>query len=682
MAMLPLSMSIDVGTLAYNYISKNFFHKHSQNPAENYTPEVNVVIPAYNEFDRLPYTINAILNQTYPIKKIYVLDDLSTDGTTDLCSSLQTENPKIKHVRRDEKHGKAGNINLLVQEMGRELDDYVFVVDADVQLENDCLEQMISNYNGAEVTTGFGYTRRPTNFIASQLYEGERWINSVFSFRKRAQSIRNAVYVVCGALSMYRTDVLENIPIPERTSTEDTDYTWLLQENKVKINYVPGAKAIGGNPNSLKGYWKRYDRWFSGTFQNLYTHGKDLNKNKSLLYTTIAPGLFEVVPYSFAISTLPLTAYFYPDVAKGILTADFLLSVPFFFMHPEGAGKALKNLPGIYAFKYFGSVVGMNSMLKTTYQKLLRKESAWKNTWESSSQDVVTPSSLTKKTFRKYGERILSLDDTLESLLNNFSFKKKSNLSNFIEINGEIAGIALAQKDGQNATLETLVVNSDYKHLKIEDILMKDFISRCANSGVKDIYLDEEQSINQDLMNKYNAIHINNEKNHINLKSEETENKFFNRYIKVPATAAALTILLSGATMIHDGLKSGNNSHITNIEHITRQLSKDSKSNMGYEDLKENLNYHTKTRALDVSDVNDNLHNVTQGENLWNIIENALGVTNEQQISKRINKVVEWNKEDYPILTNDLGNDGIMGDSIREGMVLKIEEGNVNEKPE
>ena len=699
--MLPLSMTIDVGTLAYNYISREIFGRKTQaSPIdEEYHPTINVAIPAYNEVDRLPYTINAILNQTYPVNKIYILDDISTDGTSQLCSRLQEENEKIVHVRKESKHGKAGNINLLVDDLGDELNDHLLVVDADVQLRPNCLENMISNYNGAEVTTGFGYTRKPTNFVATQLYEGERWINSVFSFRKRAQSMRNAVYVVCGALTMYETDVLKRLPIPERTCTEDTDYTWLLQENKIRINYVPSAQAIGGNPNTLKGYWKRYDRWFSGTFQNIYTHERDLNKNKSLLYTTIAPGLFEIVPYSFAISTLPATAYFYPDLAKGILAADFILSIPFFFMHPEGAKSAVKNLPGIYAFKYFGSVVGMSTMLKTTYQKLFKKDSEWKNTWESSSQNIVTPTLIDKKFQDLNLEKILKNDKPITDNLDQLH-SKKWNLSHYIESNGDVAGLALVQKITEHdVKLETILVDNDYRHLDLDTKLFDSVIAKCKKKGIKNVYLNSE-NINKDSLAGLRTKPITlGSPGDVKINLEEPTKpsyltKIFDRYVKIPVATTATAILLCGAAMVYDAQTVNKyEQHMKPTTQkqefiVTEQTIFDNQQLSFTKTMPSKM--ETQSEVVELAELEKPIkkpqtnkpisHEVKEGDNLWKIIEEKLNLTEEDDIKKNVRNIVHLNEIEYPELKKDIDNDGLRGDLIKEGMNLKIRRPNQNDK--
>lgn len=381
-------MSIDIATIAYSKTKKYFSRNSSDNEKKDIKKEVSVLIPAFNEGNRLYSTVESILKQTYPVKEIYILDDLSTDNTPYVCKDLEWCYDNVRHVRRDRKLGKAGNINAIVREKSKELGESIFVVDGDVSLEHDCLENLVKKSDGAAIVTGFGYTKEPDSYLAKMIYEGESWINSVFGFRKRAQSMRNSISVICGALSMYDKKTLKEIPIPERTLTEDTDYTWLILENKKKVAYAEKARAQGGNPNSLKGYWKRYNRWFSGTFQNLYLHGyKELKKSPGLCWTTITPGLLETVPYSIAIASIPITAFIAPDLAKGILAADFALSVPFLFMHQKGFWHAVNHLPDIYAYKYFGSLSCLYAGFKTTSEKIMGKEYKWKNHWESSSEE-------------------------------------------------------------------------------------------------------------------------------------------------------------------------------------------------------------------------------------------------------------------------------------------------------
>lgn len=496
-------MAIDLVTLGYSRLRRGidggtFSDGSTDNDARianTCDKSVSVLIPIFNEAEKVLSTVDCIMEQTYPVKNIYLLDDLSTDRTEEVCRQLENKYDTVSHVRRDKKLGKAGNINALVSERAHELGEFVLIVDGDVKLERRCLEELAKASDNAEVVTGFGYTKKPSSYVAKMLYEGRSWINSVFSFRKRAQAIRKAVFVVCGALCLYKRNILEQIPIPERTLTEDTDYTWLLQERGYTVSYNEKARAVGSDPESFRGCWNRHVRWFSGTYQNLFIHGfRELKKSNRLLYSTILPGCLEAIPYSVTITCLPAMALYYPDLAKGILIADFLLSVPFLFLHQQGFWHAVNHLPDIYAYKYFGSVACLYSGMKTTLEKFSGRTEKWKNNWENSSRANLQPRRLTKRYMRKHLDAFLYLEKEWADLgeepwtKENFMLKspQKWKLSSYVSLNGKPVGYTIVSKTGKGqAYLHKILVDSDYQRLGIGSLLLGEAKEKCRENKIK-----------------------------------------------------------------------------------------------------------------------------------------------------------------------------------------------------
>jgi len=61
-----------------------------------HTPHVSVIVPVYNIKEYLPRCVASICNQTYADLEILLVDDGSTDGTSDLCEQLALKDERIR----------------------------------------------------------------------------------------------------------------------------------------------------------------------------------------------------------------------------------------------------------------------------------------------------------------------------------------------------------------------------------------------------------------------------------------------------------------------------------------------------------------------------------------------------------------------------------------------------------
>ena len=67
----------------------------------DFAPLVSVIIPTYNSGELLIQALNSVLNQTYVNYEIIVVDDGSTDNTSQLIKSYQSANQsQIKYIFR------------------------------------------------------------------------------------------------------------------------------------------------------------------------------------------------------------------------------------------------------------------------------------------------------------------------------------------------------------------------------------------------------------------------------------------------------------------------------------------------------------------------------------------------------------------------------------------------------
>ncbi len=72
-------------------------------------PVVSVIIPTYNRADLLGRAIRSVLIQTYTDFEIIVVDDASTDNTTDILKSIN--DPRIRIIRHETNKGGAAARN-------------------------------------------------------------------------------------------------------------------------------------------------------------------------------------------------------------------------------------------------------------------------------------------------------------------------------------------------------------------------------------------------------------------------------------------------------------------------------------------------------------------------------------------------------------------------------------------
>ena len=66
---------------------------------------ISVVIPLYNRFDRLKYSVESVLAQTLPVSEVILVDDGSTDDTPKLLPRYIAENPawrnRVRYFRQE-----------------------------------------------------------------------------------------------------------------------------------------------------------------------------------------------------------------------------------------------------------------------------------------------------------------------------------------------------------------------------------------------------------------------------------------------------------------------------------------------------------------------------------------------------------------------------------------------------
>ena len=102
--------------------------------------KLSIVVPVYNEKN----TIEKILDEIKAVegidKEIIVVDDASTDGTTDILKELEKVHPDIRFYYKEKNRGKGHTLKLGFQHT---TGDYVIVQDADLEYDPNDYHKLI-----------------------------------------------------------------------------------------------------------------------------------------------------------------------------------------------------------------------------------------------------------------------------------------------------------------------------------------------------------------------------------------------------------------------------------------------------------------------------------------------------------------------------------------------------------
>ena len=122
--------------------------------------KVGVIIVTYNRLNCLKKLLQGLEQLTYPIEKILVFDNNSTDNTVDHLREngfkdyrAHKNDAKKLYFANDENLGGAGGFSMAVG-LAQQLDiDYLWIMDDDVLPEPDCLEKLLMQMDktGAKV---------------------------------------------------------------------------------------------------------------------------------------------------------------------------------------------------------------------------------------------------------------------------------------------------------------------------------------------------------------------------------------------------------------------------------------------------------------------------------------------------------------------------------------------------
>ena len=227
-----------------------------------------MLIPCFNEAKVIAASVARILNSSWTRLEVLVLDDGSTDGTSEEVERAFGGDPRVQ-LLRFQNGGKARALN---RGLALATGEVVVALDADTQFPTDTIGRLARWFDDPKVgaVAGNALVGNRVNLITR--WQALEYVTAQ-NLERRALSALGVITVVPGAVGAWRRAAIEALGgFPSDTLAEDQDLTLAVQRAGWKVEFDTEARAYTEAPQTLKGLLKQRFRWSFGTLQCVWKH--------------------------------------------------------------------------------------------------------------------------------------------------------------------------------------------------------------------------------------------------------------------------------------------------------------------------------------------------------------------------------------------------------------------------
>lgn len=278
------------GLSSFIFIISSFFKKPSKPKFMPYK-KVSVLIPCRNEEDVIEDTLNSIKAQSYPLYEVIIIDDNSSDRTSQICKNFikkhSLTNFKI-FQRKENNSSKPKAVNNVLKYVSG---DIIVFFDADNSPYKNCIKELVSGFSNDRIAAVQGRVITKNGNLLSKIVSMERC--SGFNVRFQGKDRISINVQFSGTIVAIRRKIMEKLGNFNADSlTEDTDLTVKIILNGYKIRYQPDAIALEEAPPNLNNYITQRTRWATGHMGCFLEYWRDILKSKLSLLDKIDTLIF------------------------------------------------------------------------------------------------------------------------------------------------------------------------------------------------------------------------------------------------------------------------------------------------------------------------------------------------------------------------------------------------------
>lgn len=333
--------------------------------------KVSIIIPAYNEEVTVIQTLNSLLKTNYKNTEFIFVDDGSKDKTYEMVKTHFADRQNIKIFTKPN-GGKASALNFGIRQSTA---DFVICIDADTQLKNDAITELMRYFYEEEIAAVAGTVKIGNKINLITNWQSIEYITAQ-NMDRRAFDILNTITVVPGAIGAFRKKVILEVGgFTTDTLAEDCDLTMRILRAGYSVKNCDTAIAYTEAPETVDMLLKQRLRWSFGVMQSFWKNRKTLMNKKYGYFGMV--GMPNILIYQIILPLFsPLADFF---MLLSIITGLFSLS-SVNSLTLEGVGSLLSLHNGFgQVFFYYCIFILVDllfagiafSMAKESYKKLI-----------------------------------------------------------------------------------------------------------------------------------------------------------------------------------------------------------------------------------------------------------------------------------------------------------------------
>ena len=177
--------------------------------SSNHLPFVSIVVAVKNEEENIRNCVQSCINSTYQDREIIIVNDGSTDRTTEILKQMQLENgSKLQVIHLPRSLGKKQAIEHATKIAKGEI--YAFM-DSDCDMHSDAVENAVKIFLSDRNIGALATYARVRDVYKGTLLEKMQdvWADGQFRLLKGMESSYNSVTCCSGSLSFFRSEAIQ-----------------------------------------------------------------------------------------------------------------------------------------------------------------------------------------------------------------------------------------------------------------------------------------------------------------------------------------------------------------------------------------------------------------------------------------------------------------------------------------